>query len=193
MGKELKTDARLKEALYYTAENSGASVERARGVIIGATSALMGHCMEWKDAWTTIMQNLPYTFRLECIPACWTAHDIDSVDWIEDINDIVPPFSDFWNNIPGHELPKQEDLIDKYLWVAGQIDSYIRKGRLKGMNMAAVFHRFRTAGTQHIAEFSIYNLDKPKGNSVNWHGQNTSQWVFAGGLLVQDKRVSIHT
>jgi hypothetical protein len=54
-------------------------------------------------------------------------------------------------------------------------------------------NRFRKAGSQYIAEWAVSDMSKPVENSYNWHGQNTSRWLYAGCLLVQDGRVSIHT
>ena len=55
------------------------------------------------------------------------------------------------------------------------------------------FNPFRKAGSQYIAEWAVSDMRKPQENSYNWHGQNTSRWLYAGCLLVQDGRVSIHT
>ena len=51
---------------------------------------------------------------------------------------------------------------------------------------------FRKQGDQFIAVFSVNDLAKPKAEKYNWHGQNTSQWVYAGCILVQDGKVSLH-
>jgi len=45
---------------------------------------------------------------------------------------------------------------------------------------------------QYIMEFEVFDRAKPRGNSCNWHGQNTSQWVYAGAIVYQDGRVSTH-
>jgi len=55
------------------------------------------------------------------------------------------------------------------------------------------FNPFRKAGSQYIAEWAVSDMRKPTKDSYNWHGQNTSRWLYAGCLLVQDGRVSIHT
>lgn len=58
---------------------------------------------------------------------------------------------------------------------------------------AEVFLDMRQAGEQYLWEFSVNDLDKPRDpHSSNWHGQNTSQWVYAGALMVHDDRVSCH-
>ena len=51
---------------------------------------------------------------------------------------------------------------------------------------------WRTAGAQRIAEFSVSDAEIPRTAQVNWHGQNTSQWLYAGAIVVQDGIVSTH-
>lgn len=51
---------------------------------------------------------------------------------------------------------------------------------------------WRTAGAQRIAEFSVSDIEIPRTAQVNWHGQNTSQWLYAGAIVVQDGTVSTH-
>ena len=53
---------------------------------------------------------------------------------------------------------------------------------------------FRKQGSQWIADFSVSDLHKPEKDSYNWHGQNTSQWRYAGCILYdeRDSRVSTH-
>ena len=51
---------------------------------------------------------------------------------------------------------------------------------------------FRKQGAQFISEFWVNDLAKPKQEKYNWHGQNTSQWLYAGCILVQDGQVSQH-
>lgn len=51
---------------------------------------------------------------------------------------------------------------------------------------------FRIAGTQAILEFTVNSSELPRGDSYNWFGQNTSQWVYAGAIVVEGGRVSTH-
>lgn len=51
---------------------------------------------------------------------------------------------------------------------------------------------FRIAGTQAILEFTVNSSALPKGDSYNFHGQNTSQWVYAGAIVVEGGKVSTH-
>jgi hypothetical protein len=54
------------------------------------------------------------------------------------------------------------------------------------------FNPMRKAGGQMIWEFGVNDLVKPKTDQINWHGQNTSQWLYAGCVLLHDGKVSRH-
>jgi hypothetical protein len=69
------------------------------------------------------------------------------------------------------------------------------KYALKARLPEIILWPFRTAGSQHIAEFEVKDLSKENNaGKVNWHMQNTSQWVYAGCILYddQDHRVTRH-
>jgi len=51
---------------------------------------------------------------------------------------------------------------------------------------------FNKSGSQYISEFWVKDLSKPEKDEYNWHLQNTSQWLYAGCILVEDGRVSTH-
>ena len=61
----------IKSALEYTRADSGASVEKARGVVIGIVSTLMGQGESFSSAMTTVCCNLPRGYRLSAIPKDW--------------------------------------------------------------------------------------------------------------------------
>ena len=56
------------------------------------------------------------------------------------------------------------------------------------------FTSFRNTGSQLVATFSVIDKNLPEQNSYNWHGQNTSQWLYAGALVydVGTNRISSH-
>lgn len=54
------------------------------------------------------------------------------------------------------------------------------------------FQPFRKQGEQFISEFAVNDLARPKEEKYNWHGQNTSQWCYAGCILLQDGHISLH-
>ena len=59
------------------------------------------------------------------------------------------------------------------------------------------FSKFQNpyGGHQIILEGAVKDLGRPVHNSYNWHLQNTSQWLFAFGLLFDISRrdFSLHT
>ena len=68
---------------------------------------------------------------------------------------------------------------------------YALKAKLPSISL----HPFRVAGNQHIAEFEVNDkFVDPDPSKINWHGQNTSQWMYAGCILYdqRDNRVSRH-
>ena len=48
-------------------------------------------------------------------------------------------------------------------------------------------------GKQYLWFFSVTDQAKPWAVQENWHGQNTSQWVYAGAICLQDGKISVHT
>ncbi len=62
----------LADVLYYTRADSGASVEKAQGVVIGAVSVIMGmNNIGFFDALEIVKTNMPEKYRLEAIPKDW--------------------------------------------------------------------------------------------------------------------------
>ena len=66
---------------------------------------------------------------------------------------------------------------------------------LQAKEPRVILSPFRNAGSQFISEFEVLDLFKDNNpGQMNWHGQNTSQWVYAGCILYDrvDNRVSRH-
>lgn len=62
---------RLREVLFNTAAESGASVDYGKGVIVGVVSTLMSMGKSFGVAYDIMYRCLPKTARLECIPEAW--------------------------------------------------------------------------------------------------------------------------
>ncbi len=62
-------------AVYYAMPDSGASVETARGVIIGCVSSLMACGLLYSEAVGMVGRALRPGYRDECLPPAW-AHDL---------------------------------------------------------------------------------------------------------------------
>ena len=47
---------------------------------------------------------------------------------------------------------------------------------------------------QIICEFTVNDMARVRGDSYNWHGQNTSRWCYAGAVVFSKSsdRVSTH-
>jgi hypothetical protein len=91
-------------------------------------------------------------------------------------------------NIPDKKVIHLREAYDTEVTMMAK---YALKARLPEI----ILSPFRLAGTQHIAEFEVKDLAKESNpGEVNWHMQNTSQWVYAGCILYdeRDNRVSRH-
>jgi len=91
-----------------------------------------------------------------------------------------------------NEENKTEEVRDQ-LWRYYQIE----KGNLFDYALSSklpqiVLGVFRKCGHQYIADFCVNDLGIQKSESYNFHFQNTSQWKYAGCILVQDGKVSTH-
>lgn len=70
--------------------------------------------------------------------------------------------------------------------------NFVTDLRKSGKSYHAYFGSFyeRPENAQIVAHFSVKDLTKPDNpNQVNWHLQNTSQWVYAGALVVDKDAV----
>ena len=89
----------------------------------------------------------------------------------------------------------KKKLEERYNYLLESIERYVPKDETRNIEVCLTgFHD--TGGTQAIAEFAVIDRDKRIDmNSFNFHLQNTSQWLFAGGLVF-DKDYhdfSVHT
>ena len=75
MAKSLKNIARLKDALYNAATNSGASNDYVKGVIVSAVSVLMATGMTFEQAFRLVNENTPHNTRplAEILPESWVS------------------------------------------------------------------------------------------------------------------------
>ena len=75
--------------------------------------------------------------------------------------------------------------------IVNQLEKYAESAK----EPAIFLGTFQKSGSQWIADFSVGDKAKPVENKYNWHMQNTSQWLFAGAIVYdeRDKRLSVHT
>jgi len=179
---------KISDALHNLSETSGASTEYAKGVLIGVVAALMAFGMEFKDAFSECMKRFPVDFRIKSVPSAWVKLERD---WIGINLSNVVSYKDLIDGLPDDTADEvKEALLDKYLYVVATMANHLQHC----VDPLMVMTSFRKAGSQWIAEWAVKDVAKKDDPSkFNWHLQNTSQWVYAGALLVQDGRVSIHT
>ena len=107
----------------------------------------------------------------------------------------VPALHEFLQSLTDNIGPLDEetrgDLIAQYAYEMSNLFNYA-KGAMEPL---ITFDCFAKQGKQWIAGFAVKDLNKKDDpNKVNWHLQNTSQWVYAGCVLFDeiDGRVSSH-
>jgi len=204
---------RIKDALYNLDEDSGASVEYAKGIILGVFSSFVALGWQAKSIMKKIIPCLPNGLRIRAIPPSWLNPDECFSAWEINLKNVIK-FGDLLKEIPTEMLTAKNDqgdwedldwtcrdhLLDKYLYICSIFQrerdiAYRRWEETHGFEPAIVcsFSAFRKAGSQYIAEWAVSDMTKPREESYNWYGQNTSRWLYAGALCVQDGRVSIHT
>ena len=203
-------DARIKDSLHLLEENSGATLEYAQGSLIGVVSTMQAFGYNFKDAWREVISYLPDNLRVNAIPCCWL--NLDGT-WSIPFDKLVK-FKTLLKDIPvsmqcqpsehNEGYTCRDEMLDKYLGIMGilqrETDRSIHDWRENHSEsptfepmLEYAFAPFRQTGSQYIAEWAISNRRKEYKEKINWHGQNTSQWLYAGAMLVQDGRVSIHT
>ena len=101
----------------------------------------------------------------------------------------VTSYLQLLNGLPSDQADLvKKDLLDYYLWEIEQL----KRNSERAKKPKVILRPFRLTGTQFIAEFEVKDLAISETNAYNWHGQNTSQWVYAGCICVQDGVVSAH-
>lgn len=86
------------------------------------------------------------------------------------------------------EWPNLRKFRETLAWELAVMALYAARAKEPSIVLSAG----RTTGDQHIYEFSVSDLAKPEEDEFNWHGQNTSQWCYAGCILIQNREISTH-
>jgi hypothetical protein len=182
----------LQVAIDSTAQDAPFTATQAGGVIHGVLSTLMFMGLKEREAVWEIIKRLPNNFRLRTLPASFIHHDADW-NYLEPERSRITPFKGLYDQLPDYVTDEQViELKEKYIWECALISGYAKRDAKKP---ECYLWPFREAGSQMIAEFEVRDLHKENDpNKVNWHLQNTSQWVYAGCILYDKKsgRVSTH-
>jgi hypothetical protein len=102
----------------------------------------------------------------------------------------------YWKDDKGetqHGLVAAQDWMPIYSilkqFYAYIVDILMREAQREGVwNAALYFGKFDSYGDQATAHWAASDLDKKQEAQYNWHGQNTSQWLYAGGLMFSKRR-----
>ncbi len=93
------------------------------------------------------------------------------------------------DDIPAEERPEDEGAF--WRAVAGEFCTLIDYAS-KAQQPEIVFWEGMKTGEQRIWEFYANDLAQPLEHKYNWHGQNVSQWLYAGAIVLQNRKVSKH-
>ncbi len=103
----------------------------------------------------------------------------------------LPHMYDLLKDIPEEDLPQGEKLTGFWKAVAWELSQLLKYG-LNAKEPEIVLTNYRKAGSQYIWEFWVNDLSIVRKDEYNWHMQNVSQWMYAGGILLQNGSVSTH-
>jgi len=102
----------------------------------------------------------------------------------------IATFEELLNSLPVGQ--KKESVIkDLKYWYEKELE-ILHKFAKNAKKPLIGLLTFTRTGSQFISEFWVNDLSKPKKQEYNWHLQNTSQWLYAGCILVENGRVSTH-
>lgn len=102
----------------------------------------------------------------------------------------LPHMWDLLKGIPVADMPS--DRGDFWHAVALELADMLTASNV-AQEGQLVLNPYRKAGDQYIWEVYVNDLAKDNiPTKVNWHLQNTSQWVYAGGILLENGKVSRH-
>ncbi len=101
----------------------------------------------------------------------------------------MPELHTLLATVPEEDRPKDKERFWSSL--AWELIQLMKNGA-QATEPQIVLKEVRKAGPQYIWEFYVNDLARPKGNSINFHGQNTSQWLYAGAIVLQNGDVSTH-
>ena len=93
------------------------------------------------------------------------------------------------------KLPTNHECSDQFLKCFRYELNYCITRALRATEGQVVFSDLQIPSQengQYVMTFEVFDGSMPRSNSYNFHGQNTSQWIYAGCILYQDGRVSTH-
>ena len=100
----------------------------------------------------------------------------------------IPTVKKMMELIPILDRPDIDKFRETLIWELVTMAFYAPRAKKPQI----ILSEGRVAGSQYIFEFAVSDLEKPVENKINWHGQDTSQWCYAGCIMVQDGKISTH-
>lgn len=179
------------EELFSREDFSSLTIRTALQYVHKAICAVIGSYAD-KMVKEWIFNSLPITFHPSDIPFEWWLGK--NPIW-EPSKMAICSFEGLWNALPEDRKKDKTALISRYLYVLSSINHYYLSARQKGSMVEVRLFPFEgNKQGQMMANFWVKDLGKPVKDSYNFHGQNTSQWLFAGCILSSaDGDFSIHT
>ena len=203
--KKWDTDA-IKDVLRIMAQEGGDwhLHEKGRATVWGIFSTLKAFGFPYREAWLELMLHFPDNFSIISIPGQLLYEGYNRAFCTLPLEKIVK-FDRLVEQLPDGQLVQASDYDQEmdytvkdslrvwYLRELGMMQRYWDETVENGGRPDVIWSEFRQAGSQWISEFQLFNRAKPNNpEDINFHGQNTSQWNYAGCILVDGNRVSTH-
>lgn len=184
----------IKVALEYLKPGSfpsGLAREFLRGLMAGIRGSL--NCTV-ADALLLMFALHPGDADMTHVPPEWLGL---TPDFNFRAKDQIPTWKAFTEHLP-ENLPWETlaDLMDKYVYVVFSCARYHVPDKY---HTEIVISPLYKAGDDYQCMFQVFDRSKKDDpHRINWHGQNMSQWLFAGAIVMSPKddgtyRVSVHT
>jgi hypothetical protein len=103
----------------------------------------------------------------------------------------ISPVHEILDEVPNKDMPTGGQLTKYWATLAWELFTLLEYAQ-KAKKPSIYLGKFRNAGSQYILEFWVSDLALEKRDQVNWHFQNTSQWLYAGAIVIKDGLVSSH-
>ena len=143
----------------------------------------------WHEVYSDIRQPMSIHWSDGHVCTFKSPEDINTDD-VTSLDTLIRNLKDGGVDISNGNFP-EENLKVAY---HEEVKFMLRYG-LQAERPKLILDHFRLSGSQWIANFEVRDLEKKDiPTQINFHMQNTSQWVYAGCILYdqRDNRVSRH-
>lgn len=99
----------------------------------------------------------------------------------------IPRFRELYDSLPKefHSERLEIQLRDAYRRERERMLDYFDKAEKPEARLYLFFRH----GTQWVADFEVWDRALERKEQYNFHLQNTSQWAYAGCILVDERRI----